>query len=122
MLPTSINLADKFGQFEQLWSPRVIAEMEGFHFKLAKLKGDFIWHAHPETDEAFFVIKGQLRIDFRDGSTTLSEGEMLVVPSGVEHKPFADSECHVMVLVREGTLNTGDAPKHELTSDPNARI
>ena len=122
MVPTSINLADKLGQFEKLWSPKIIAEMEGFHFKLAKLKGDFVWHAHSDTDEAFFVIKGRLRIDFRDGSATLSEGEVLIVPRGVEHKPFAESECHVMVLVREGTLNTGDAPANDLTSDPDVRI
>lgn len=122
MVPNSINLADKLSQFDETWSPKIIAEMDGFHFKLAKLKGDFVWHRHPETDEAFFVVKGKLRIDFRDGNVTLNEGEMLIVPSGVEHKPFAESECHVMVLVREGTVNTGDAPSNELTQDPQARI
>ncbi len=122
MLPNSINLADKLSQFTETWSPKVIAEMDGFQFRLAKLKGDFVWHSHPETDEAFFVVKGKLRIDFRDGNVTLDEGELLIVPSGVEHKPFAESECHVMVLVREGTVNTGDAPRNELTKDPQARI
>ena len=122
VVPTSINLADKLSQFAETWSPKVIAEMEGFHFKLAKLKGDFVWHRHPETDEAFLVVKGQIRIDFRDGAVTLNEGEMLIVPRGVEHKPFAESECHVMVLVHAGTVNTGDAPSNELTTDPQARI
>ena len=122
MTPTAINLSDKLGLFSEQWSPKIIAEMDGFHFKLAKLQGDFVWHSHPETDEAFFVLHGQLRIDFRDGSTTLNPGEMLIVPKGVEHKPFAEAECHVMVLVREGTVNTGDAPDNELTADPGARI
>ena len=122
MIPTPINLAGKLSEFAETWSPKIIAEMEGFHFKLAKLKGDFVWHSHPNTDEAFLVVKGQMRIDFRDGAVTLNQGEMLIVPSGVEHKPFAESECHVMVLVREGTVNTGDAPKNELTTDPQARI
>ena len=122
MVPIPINLKDKLSQFSETWAPQIIAEMEGFHFKLAKLDGDFVWHSHPDTDEAFFVIKGQLRIDFRDGPVSLSEGEMLVVPRGVEHKPFAESECHVMVLVREGTVNTGNAPANERTTDPNARI
>lgn len=122
MVPSSINLSDKLSQFADTWSPKVVAEMEGFQFKLAKLKGDFVWHSHPDTDEAFLIVQGQLRIDFRDGAVTLETGEMLIVPRGVEHKPFAESECHVMVLVREGTVNTGDAPKNELTTDPEARI
>lgn len=116
MTPTAINLADKLTQFTDQWSPKIIAEMNGNHFKLAKLEGDFVWHSHPETDEAFVVLEGELRIDFRDGAVTLNRGEMLVVPKGVEHKPYAESECHVMVLVREGTVNTGDAPENEMTA------
>jgi mannose-6-phosphate isomerase-like protein (cupin superfamily) len=122
MTPIPINLRNKLSQFSEQWSPKILAEMDGFHFKLAKLEGDFIWHSHPDTDEAFFVIEGQLRIDFRDGSVTLTSGEMLIVPKGVEHKPFAETECHVMILVREGTMNTGDAPASERTADPEARI
>jgi len=122
MTPNAINLARKLNQFDDQWSPKIIAEMDGFQFKLAKLEGDFVWHSHPDTDEAFIVIEGQLRIDFRDGAVTLNRGEMLVVPKGVEHKPFAESECHVMVLVREGTVNTGDAQASELTANPGARI
>ena len=122
MTPSPINLRDKLARFSEQWSPKIIAEMHGFQFKLAKLEGDFVWHSHPDTDEAFIVIEGQLRIDFRDDSATLNSGEMLVVPKGIEHKPFAESECHVMILIREGTVNTGDAPANERTADPDARI
>ena len=117
-----INLADKLSRFSEQWSPKIIAEMDGFQFKLAKLEGDFVWHSHPDTDEAFFVLDGQLRIDFRDGSVTLCAGELLIVPKGVEHKPFAQSECQVLLFVRGGTLNTGDAPPSRLTADIQARI
>lgn len=116
MIPERINLRDKLNLFSEQWSPKIIAETDGFQFKLAKLQGDFVWHSHPETDEAFYIIEGQLRIDFRDGSVSLGAGEMLVVPKGVEHKPYAEKECHVMVLVREGTVNTGNAPKSDLTA------
>ena len=122
MLPTVVNLEKKLGLFTERWSPKVIADMEGLQFRLAKLEGDFVWHSHPETDEAFFVLAGLLRIDFRDGSVTIRQGEMLIVPKGIEHKPYAESECHVMVLVREGTINTGDAPKNKLTADPDALV
>jgi mannose-6-phosphate isomerase-like protein (cupin superfamily) len=122
MTPTPINLSDKLSLFADQWSPKIIAEMDGFQFKLAKLEGDFVWHSHPDTDEAFFILAGQLRIDFRDGAVTLTQGEMLIVPKGIEHKPYAESEVHVMVLVREGTVNTGDALENELTADTTARI
>lgn len=122
MTPQAINLAEKLSLFSEQWSPKIVAEMNGFQFRVAKLEGDFVWHHHADTDEAFFILRGQLRIDFRDGAVTLKEGEMLVVPKGVEHKPSADSECHVMVFVREGTLNTGEGPKSERTVDPGARI
>lgn len=122
MPPSPINLAEKLSLFTEQWSPKVIACYEDFHFKLAKLEGDFVWHSHPESDEAFLILDGTLRLDFRDGSVTLSKGEILVVPKGVEHKPFAERECHVMVLVREGTVNTGDAPPSERTTDPAAAV
>lgn len=122
MTPILINLTDKLSLFTDQWSPKIIAEMDGYQFKLAKLQGDFVWHSHPDTDEAFIILDGQLRIDFRDGAVTLGKGEMLIVPKGIEHKPFAESECHVMILVREGTVNTGNAPKNEMTADPGARI
>jgi mannose-6-phosphate isomerase-like protein (cupin superfamily) len=122
MLPKTINLSNKLSLFSDQWSPKIIAEMDGFQFKLAKLQGDFVWHSHSETDEAFLVLEGELRIDFRDGPVTLNQREMLIVPKGVEHKPYAESKCHVMVLVREGTVNTGNAPESELTASPEARI
>ena len=122
MPPNAVNLSKKLSLFSEQWSPKIIAEMDGFQFKLVKLKGDFVWHSHPDSHEAFLILDGQLRIDFRDGAVTLNQGEMLIVPKGVEHKPFAESECHVMVLVREGTVNTGDAPENALTADARARI
>jgi len=115
MTPTPINLSQKLSQFADQWSPKIIASYENCHFKLAKLQGDFVWHSHPESDEAFFVLRGRLRIDFREGAVTLEEGEMLVVPKGVEHKPFAETECHVLLLDRAGVVNTGDASENDLT-------
>jgi len=120
MTPTPINLQHKLSLFTDQWSPKIIAQIDDYQFKLAKLQGDFVWHSHPETDEAFIVLAGQMRIDFRDGDVELHVGEMLVVPKGVEHKPCADSECHVMILVHEGTVNTGDAPENNLTADAGA--
>jgi len=103
----AINLQDKFAKFDERWSPKIIAQMNDYHFKLAKVKGDFTWHDHKATDEVFIVVKGQLRIDFRDGQVTLKEGELLVVPKGVEHKPFAQEECQILLIEPAGTLNTG---------------
>lgn len=122
MLPTAVNLSEKLTRFTDQWSPKIIAQTGEFQFKLSKLQGDFVWHSHPETDEVFIVLAGQLRIDFRDGAVTLEKGELLVVPRGVEHKPCADMECHVMVLVREGTVNTGDAPENDLTAEDGTWI
>jgi mannose-6-phosphate isomerase-like protein (cupin superfamily) len=105
----AINLAQKFGLFDEQWQPKVIAEMNDYQFKIVKLKGDFIWHDHKETDETFMVIDGVLRIDFRDGAVTLSAGEMFVVPRGVEHKPCAEQEARLLLIEPRGVLNTGDA-------------
>ena len=104
-----INLEEKLTQFDELWSPRIIAQMNDYHFKLAKIQGEFIWHSHPETDEVFLVVSGSLRIEFRDAEVELNEGELCVVPKGVEHKPFAEQECHLMLVEPVGTLNTGEA-------------
>lgn len=122
MPPTKVNLKDKLAQFTEQWSPKIVGDMDGFQFKVAKLEGDFVWHSHPDTDEAFLVLEGELRIDFRDGAVQLQAGEMTIVPKGVEHKPFAEAECHLMILVREGTVNTGTAPVSDRTADPDARI
>lgn len=106
---TPINLAQKLSQFTEQWSPKIVAQMNDYHFKLSRLEGEFVWHAHEETDEMFLVLEGELRIDFRDGEVILKEGEMFVVPKGVEHKPFAKQECCVMVCEPAGTLHTGNA-------------
>ena len=109
MSQSVINLSDKFGQFSDHWSPRVIAEMYDYQFKLAKVQGAFVWHDHPDTDEVFIVVEGTLTIEFRDHSITLNAGEMTVVPRGVEHKPVAEGECKIMLVEPKGVVNTGDA-------------
>ena len=103
-----INLQEKLTKFSEHWSPRIIAQMNDYHFKLAKVQGEFVWHDHPETDEVFLVVKGKLDIHFRDGVISLNEGEMYVVPKGIEHKPIAESECHILLIEPAGTVNTGD--------------
>ena len=108
--PATINLADKLAQFSDHWNPRIAAKYNGNEVRLAKLKGDFTWHSHAETDELFLVLEGALDIEFRDGVQHLGKGEMIVVPKGVEHRPFCEEECQVMVLDREGESNTGVNP------------
>jgi mannose-6-phosphate isomerase-like protein (cupin superfamily) len=103
----SINLAQKFGLFAEHWSPKVIAEMNDYQFKVVKLQGDFLWHDHKDTDETFIVIDGDLRIDFRDGAVQISRGEMFVVPKGVEHKPYAEREVKLLLIEPRGVKNTG---------------
>ena len=105
----SINFSRKFDLFAEQWAPKVIAEMNDYQFKIVKLEGDFIWHNHPETDEAFIVIEGDLRIDFRDGVVHVTAGEMYVVPQGVEHKPYAEKEVKLLLIEPRGVLNTGQA-------------
>jgi mannose-6-phosphate isomerase-like protein (cupin superfamily) len=108
----AINLQNKFAKFNELWSPKVVAEMNDYQFKISKLQGEFVWHNHASTDETFLVIEGQLRIDFRDGSVTLGPGEMFVVPKGVEHKPYAEKEVKLMIIEPRGVLNTGEQGGH----------
>jgi mannose-6-phosphate isomerase-like protein (cupin superfamily) len=103
-----INLQDKLSKFTEHWSPKIIAQMNDYHLKLAKVQGEFVWHDHPETDEVFLVVKGKLDIHFRDRKISLNEGELYVVPKGVEHKPVAESECHILLIEPAGTVNTGD--------------
>ncbi|PZW47757.1 cupin domain-containing protein [Pseudomonas sp. URMO17WK12:I2] len=103
----AINLLRKLDLIAEQWSPRVVAEMNDYQFKVARLQGDFIWHAHAETDEAFLVLDGQLRLDFRDGWVTLGSGELYVVPRGVEHKPYAEAEVKLLLIEPRGVLNTG---------------
>lgn len=106
---TPINLKEKFSKFDRHWSPRIIAEMNDYQFKLAKVKGEFVWHDHPDTDEVFIVIDGTLDIEFRGGKVTLESGELFVVPQGVEHKPVTKSECKILIVEPKGVVNTGDS-------------
>ena len=115
---SKVNFGEKLSKFSEQWTPKVIAEMNDYQFKLVKIEGEFVWHEHPDTDEAFIVIEGSMRIDFDDGSSVdLDEGEMYVVPMGVRHRPCAESECKVMLVEPKGGVNTGDA-ESELTA-PN---
>ena len=106
---SKVTFRDKLSKFSDQWTPKVIAEMNDYQFKLVKIEGDFVWHEHDDTDEAFIVIEGSMRIEFEDGSVELEEGEMYGVPRGVRHKPCADSECKVMLVEPRGVVNTGDA-------------
>ncbi len=109
MPDSAINLKDKLARFSEHWSPRVIAEMNDYQFKLAKVQGEFVWHAHAETDEVFIVLAGEMKLEFRDGTVSLATGEMYVVPKGVEHRPVAVDECSIMLVEPRGVVNTGDA-------------
>ena len=109
MATHSINITEKFNLFSDHWSPKVIAEMNDYQFKLAKVEGEFVWHSHDDTDETFIVIDGELTIEFRDRHVVLKKGEMVVVPRGVEHKPSAENECKIMLLEPKGVVNTGDS-------------
>lgn len=111
----AINLEEKFNLFHELWSPKVVADLNGQQVKLAKLQGEFIWHQHDNEDELFFVVKGTLRLEFRDRVVELGPGEMLVVPRGVEHRPVAEQEVHLMMFEPASTLNTGNRADHERT-------
>ncbi|HWM28966.1 MAG TPA: cupin domain-containing protein [Woeseiaceae bacterium] len=104
----AINFSEKFDLFDDHWAPRVIAEMNDYQFKIVKIKGEFIWHDHQDTDETFVVLDGCLRIDFRDGYVNLDKGEMYVVPKGVEHKPFAEHEVKLLLIEPRGVRNTGN--------------
>lgn len=111
-----ISFAQKFALFSEQWQPKVIAEMNDYQFKIVRLEGDFVWHSHADTDEAFLVLEGVLRIDFRDGAVELAAGEMFVVPKGKEHKPFARSEVKLLLIEPRGVVNTGDAQSGDRTA------
>ncbi len=103
-----VNIAGKFSLFTEQWSPKIAGVINDMHVKLVKLKGEFVWHHHEEEDELFLVVRGRLRIEFRDGAVELGPGEMVVVPRGVEHRPVADEEAHVVLFEPASTLNTGN--------------
>lgn len=113
----AINFKKKLNLFKDLWSPKVIAEMNNYQFKLAKIKGNFKWHCHQDTDETFVVLDGKLRIKFRNGFVDLKEGEMYVVPKGVEHNPWAEKEVKILLIEPKGVINTGDLEKNKLTAE-----
>tara|TARA_B100000586_G_scaffold32037_1_gene20548 strand:+ start:313 stop:675 length:363 start_codon:yes stop_codon:yes gene_type:complete len=116
-----INIQSKFELFNEHWSPKVIAELNDYQFKLVKIKGQFTWHEHKETDEVFLVIEGSMGIEFKDNTLTLKEGEMIVVKKGEQHKPFAFEECKVLIIEPRGVINTGDSGG-DLTSENDVWI
>ncbi len=111
-----VNLAEKLALFDEHWSPKVVGELNGQHVKLVKILGEFTWHHHDEEDELFFVVEGRFRMEFRDRSVWIEEGELIVVPRGVEHRPVAEEEAHVMLFEPASTLNTGNV-QNELTTE-----
>jgi mannose-6-phosphate isomerase-like protein (cupin superfamily) len=113
---SSINLKQKLDLFQEQWTPKIIGELNGQHVKLAKLQGEFVWHDHKDEDELFYIIKGQLIIELRDKTVTLNEGDMYIVPRGIEHKPIAKEEVHVLLFEPAVIKHTGEV-EHELTKD-----
>jgi mannose-6-phosphate isomerase-like protein (cupin superfamily) len=118
---TKINLAEKFNRFTDQWSPKIVADLNDNHVKLAKVQGEFVWHRHAEEDELFIVVQGELTIELRDGQVTLGPGEMVVIPRGVEHRPIAREEVRLMLIEPKATRHTGDVVS-ERTVHEYARI
>jgi mannose-6-phosphate isomerase-like protein (cupin superfamily) len=116
-----VNLQEKLTKFSDHWSPKIIAQMNDYHLKLVKFKGDFIWHNHDDTDEVFIVLAGKMSIEFHDGKVELKKGELFVVPRGVQHKPYAEKQCKIMLVEPAGTINTGDTAG-EFTAEDNVWI
>jgi mannose-6-phosphate isomerase-like protein (cupin superfamily) len=116
-----VNLQEKFSLFSEYWSPKIAGELNGQHIKLAKLKGEFVWHKHKDEDELFYTVKGSFKMEFRDKSLTVNEGEFLIVPKGVEHRPVAKEEAWVMLFEPFSTLNTGNTD-NKLTKHRPERI
>lgn len=117
-----VNIHEKLTLFSDHWNPRIVGELNGQHVKLAKLKGEFVWHKHDEEDELFYILKGELQMQFRDRTVVLKEGEFLIVPRGVEHRPVAEEEVSVMLFEPASTVNTGESEKGELTREELERI
>ena len=113
-----VNLADKFSRIFEHWSPKIVAELDDYEVKLAKVEGEFVWHSHADTDEFFLVHRGELTIEMRQQSVTLRAGEFFVVPRGVEHRPLAAAECEIVMIEAAGTLNTGEAGGSRTVADP----
>ena len=118
---TKINLAEKLTRFDDRWNPRIIADLNDSDVKLVKVQGEFVWHHHADEDELFFVLRGALTIELRDGAVTLGPGELVVIPKGVEHRPVAAEEVHLMLIEPKSTRHTGDV-ESELTVHEYSRI
>ena len=116
-----INIKQKFSKLSEYWSPKVLAKMNDYEFKIARIKGEFIWHNHTETDEVFIVIEGSMKILLKGETIHLSKGDLYVVPKGIDHKPVAERECILMLVELKGTKNTG-SETHKLTSEDNQWI
>ena len=114
---TKVNLSEKFGLFREHWSPKIVGELNGQHVKLVKFQGDFVWHSHDAEDEMFLVVRGRFRMDFRDREEWLESGEFVIVPRGIEHKPFAEEEVEVLLFEPAGTVNTGTAGGERTVTD-----
>ena len=115
-----VNIAEKFGLFNERWSPKLVGQLDDYEIKLVRIEGDFLWHSHAEEDELFLVVEGSFRMDFRDRSVEVNAGEFLVVPHGVEHKPFAQRECKIMLFERQGVPNTGEVVNERTVVEPEA--
>ena len=113
-----VTLLDKFASFTEHFRPKVVARMNDYEFKVVRVLGEFVWHSHADTDETFWILDGELMIEFRDGAVTLRAGDMFVIPKGKEHRPVAAAECKIVLIEPAGTVNTGDAEVSALTA-PN---
>ena len=118
----SISLSEKLANFSEHWKPKIISSFNDYRIKLVKIKGEFVWHHHAETDELFLVLEGNLEIHLRDGKVSLEAGEMFVVPKGVEHKPVAAEECQLMLIEPAGTVNTGNVQDAAMTAEEDVWI
>ena len=118
----SINFSEKLNLFNEHWQPKVISEMNDYQFKIAKIEGEFIWHSHKDTDETFIVLKGEIKIDFKDGKVVVKQGEMFVVPAGVEHRPSSNKESHIMLIEPKGVVNTGEKVDSNLRAENDVWI
>ena len=122
MAVDKVSLADKFSFFSEQWRPKSVGLIDDYEVKIVKIEGDFTWHKHDDADEMFLVFDGRFRMDFRDRQVELTKGEMIIVPRGVEHKPYAEDECQVVLFERQGIVNTGDAAETALTASGTERI
>ena len=117
--PDKVNLGEKFASFEEFWSPRIVGQLNGQYVKLVKLHGEFLWHHHEKEDELFLVVDGRMTMEFRDRKMDLEAGEFLIVPAGVDHRPSAEREAHVLLLEPVTTLNTGNARNEQTMAEPD---